>query len=252
MNLILFSADELENNTQLRVDVARAEHLLAGNKILPGAMLRVGQKGGSLGTGRVLQVGSDYLILDVVLDAEPSQLPVVDLILALPRPQMLKRIFQTVACMGVRKLFLVGSERVEKSYFSSSALESDSIAKHLHLGLEQGMITQLPEVYIESKLHNFLQSWRTENFKHCLIADARADGALNTVVSSSGLIASEDVAIAIGPEGGWRLNELRSFQQLGFSEFSLGKSVLSVEVAVAVVLGQLQLMRELTSQVKDN
>ena len=46
--------------------------------------------------------------------------PDVDLILAVPRPLRLERILPVVSCMGVRRLFLVGAEKVEKDYFGWS------------------------------------------------------------------------------------------------------------------------------------
>jgi hypothetical protein len=43
--------------------------------------------------------------------------PIIDLILAVPRPQRLLKMFSVISCLGIRRLFLVNASKVEKDYF---------------------------------------------------------------------------------------------------------------------------------------
>jgi 16S rRNA (uracil1498-N3)-methyltransferase len=53
-----------------------------------------------------------------------------------------------------------------------------------------------------------------------------------------------DVVLALGPEGGWTDDELKSFQEAGWISASLGNTILRAETAaiasLAVVLAELR------------
>jgi 16S rRNA U1498 N3-methylase RsmE len=53
--------------------------------------------------------------LRVSLDQPPPAKLPLTLVLALPRPKMLRRVFQTVATMGVPKVMLVNSYRSRRA-----------------------------------------------------------------------------------------------------------------------------------------
>lgn len=46
--------------------------------------------------------------------------PIIDLVLAVPRPLRLERLLPIISCMGVGKLILIGAAKVEKDYFGKS------------------------------------------------------------------------------------------------------------------------------------
>jgi 16S rRNA (uracil1498-N3)-methyltransferase len=70
----------------------------------------------------------------------------VHLVLALPRPRMLARSLEHVTALGVKRITLLHTRRVEKSYWMSPELAPEKIRTHLVLGLEQARDTRLPEV----------------------------------------------------------------------------------------------------------
>ncbi|WP_205883596.1 16S rRNA (uracil(1498)-N(3))-methyltransferase, partial [Pseudomonas viridiflava] len=79
------------------------------------------------------------------------------LLLPLPRPKMLRRVFQTVATMGVPKVILLNSYRVEKSFWQTPFLEPHAIREQLILGLEQARDSVLPEIVIEKRFKPFVE-----------------------------------------------------------------------------------------------
>ena len=66
-----------------------------------------------------------------LIETMRNELPRIDLILAVPRPLRLERIIPIVSCMGVRKLYLVGANMVQKDYFGSHLFRRPSDLKLL-------------------------------------------------------------------------------------------------------------------------
>lgn len=258
MNLLLLDPAEIRNGV-VTLGGRRAEHLRKVLGVEVGRRLRIGVIDGGTGFGEVLAVtagGEVELGVDVVAaPADADGPPSVDLIVALPRPQALHRILQNTAAMGVRRLFLVNSWRVEKSFFASPSLRPETVRRHLLLGAEQGMTTRLPEVAIETLLVPFVTRLAERDDPPLrLIAHPDAVAPIESCFRGSGLPGSgppgsglpEDlrpVEIAIGPEGGWIDRELETFQNAGFQPVRLGPWILRVETAVTAVLAQIELLR---------
>jgi RsmE family RNA methyltransferase len=247
MNLIVYEAEELREDGSLVISGERARHLITVLKVSPGARLRVGQLGGQVGTAVVSLVGSDEVVLRS-LELEPVLLPPpVNLIVAMPRPQTLKKVLQTAAMMQVSRLILVRAVRGERSYFSTPVLNPANLRHHLRLGLEQGISTFLPEVSIYDNFGRFMGNELSKLVREDspkLLADPRAKKGFSELALETGLSHEEDVTLAVGPEGGWVDAESSLFMQKGFNSFSCGPWVLRVETAVSVLLGQLELLRQ--------
>lgn len=257
MNLLLAEASELSAEGELWLDDRRAEHLQKVLKVEVGQSIKVGVLGGRKGIAEVLGVESGSVQLAVppelahpvdcheTEDPPPTLPPALDVILALPRPQALHRVLQSAATMGVRRLDLVRSWRVEKSFFHSPSLGEASIRKHLWLGAEQGMVTRLPEVHIHPVLRPFLEHLKAEDTAQTLrlLAHPEASRALQDVwgdgVRGSG---AGRLQVAIGPEGGWIDREVESLEGLGFHGVRLGPWILKVENALTAMLAQLDLL----------
>ncbi len=235
---------EVAEDGRVCLDDRRAEHLRKTLKVEPGKILAAGVLGGGQGEAEVLAVGKrEVSLLLRVEEAAPAP-PWVNLVLALPRPAVLHRLLQTAAAMGVGRLDLVRSWRVEKSYFSSPSLRPEAIERHLVLGAEQGMRTGLPEVRIHTRLMPFFEELagaRKGGLR--ILAHPRGEEHFEHLDIRSGEPRNGGRAtLAIGPEGGWIDREVESFQDLGFQVLSLGPWILRVEVAVAAALGQLALL----------
>jgi RsmE family RNA methyltransferase len=178
------------------------------------------------------------VVLRIVLDRDAPARSPVDLLVAVPRPKILRRVLQAAASMGVAKLVLLGSYRVEKSYFSSPALAPEAIEAELRLGMEQGRDTRPPEVTFRRFFKPFVEDELEATFAGAqrLLADPRTDGPLERVPRHDAR-----AVVAIGPEGGWTPYEADSLASRGFTPFSLGPRVLRVDAAVPFVTGQVAL-----------
>ncbi|MCK5515790.1 MAG: 16S rRNA (uracil(1498)-N(3))-methyltransferase, partial [Desulfobulbaceae bacterium] len=103
MNIILAESDEITNQFIHLTDY-RAEHVVKVLRSEVGDVVRVGIIDGGKGTGEILAIGKKYpfsVDLRVEISGQEEEVPPFDLILALPRPIMLKRILSQVTALGV-------------------------------------------------------------------------------------------------------------------------------------------------------
>lgn len=235
MNLILlFKEDFLNGGEKVRLEGRRLRHVLEVHCASPGDELCVGLAGGQIGRGKITYLTSDLLEMDVQLNfAPPPALPVT-LILALPRPKILRRTLAAASSMGVKKIILLNSYRVEKSFWQSPVLQKENIEKQLVLGLEQARDTVMPEVTTRPLFKPFV-----EDELSAITRDTTALVAHPHALASCPRGLKVPVTLAVGPEGGFIPYEIEKFTSCGFVPVSIGERTLSVESAVPALLSRL-------------
>lgn len=231
MNLLLLEPG------QLTVRGERARIVRERLKKTPGATLFVGVLGQGRGQAHVVRVDDDgavTLALDTLADEPP---PRTVLVLALPRPKGLSRIFQAAASFGVARIIVTGATRVDPAYFDSPRLEPARVYEDLVLGLEQGRHVHLPEFTLYRELAGALRKLGDVRGSKLVLHPGSPLGLRDALEDDSELH-----ALALGPDGGFIQSELDHFESLGFVRASLGGSVLRTEVAVAAALAQRDLV----------
>jgi RsmE family RNA methyltransferase len=241
VNLVLLDDRDLGAGGQARLRGAKARHILEVQRVAIDDALRVGLVGGLIGQGIVTAISSDEVTLAVTLADPPPAALGIDLLLAMPRPKMLRRLLAAVASIGIKRLVLINSARVEKSYFDSSLLTAEAIDEELRLGLSQACDTILPVVSIERRFRPFVEDqagtvWPDPVRR--LVAHPRGDLELPDVLAAS---TSATTVLAIGPEGGWVPFEVELLEGRGFRRFAAGPRILRVDTAVPFLLGQVAL-----------
>lgn len=239
MNLLLLEPGEVRSDGTARIEGRRAAHVREVLRKAPGERIRAGIVGGRVGDAEVLGDDGPALVLRPALDRDPPPPSQVSLLLALPRPKILRKVLQAAASMGVKRIVLVGSWRVEKSYFGSPLLSPEAIREELLLGLEQGRDTIVPGVVLRRLFKPFVE----DELAALLPERTRllAHGADPAPVEAAPPPAGGGAALAIGPEGGWTAYEAERLRDAGFRPFSLGPRVLRVDVAVPFAVGQAEL-----------
>ncbi|MFO1389060.1 16S rRNA (uracil(1498)-N(3))-methyltransferase [Cellvibrio sp.] len=236
MNIVLFSeADFIGDNLIAIRDARRLGHISQIHQIKLGETLKVGLLNGNMGSGLVVFFNEAEIQLQVSLtQSPPAPLPVT-LVLALPRPKMLKRTLQTISTLGVKKIYLINSYRVEKSYWQTPLLEADAIHEHLLLGLEQGCDTILPEVHLIKRFKPFV-----EDDLNTIVGDTKPLVAHPYTDLPCPAQIDYGITLAIGPEGGFIPYEIDLLQKnAGFTAVNLGERIMRVETVVPYLLGRL-------------
>jgi RsmE family RNA methyltransferase len=234
VNLLLLEEADFISADRVILRDRRLKHMQEVHRSEVGDSLRVGRVNGLLGSATVLRLEPREAELSVAFDREPPAKLPLTLVLALPRPKMLRRVFQTVATMGVPKVILVNSYRVEKSFWQTPFLTPASIRENLILGLEQARDSVLPEIVIEKRFKPFVEDR----------LPAIVEGTLGLVGHPGDFPAcpravEQPVTLAIGPEGGWIPYEVDLLRASGLTPVQLGERILRVETAVTALLARL-------------
>ncbi len=240
---MLFEPEELASGVAT-LRGRRAKHIAEVHRVVAGDALVVGELNGRIGTGTVRAVSSDEVVLEAHFNREPPPPLGIDLLLALPRPKILRRVLAAATSMGVKRIVLVNGQRVERSYFQSPLLERDAIREALVLGLEQGCDTVLPEVLLKRGFKPFVEDQLATLWPegaHKLLPHPTATQVIRDCDFGT---PREPAVIALGPEGGWIPYEVEKLQAAGFQAFSLGPRILRVDTAVPAVLAQVALLRD--------
>ena len=247
MNLLLLFTQDFTTPNRVQLTDHRLQHLLSVKKTAINDVLEVGLLNDRRGQARVLSIDKDQVELEVQLDKEPLVSGAywqtqVHLILALPRPKMLKRILQTISAMGVKQLSLIHSAKVEKSYWQSPWLEKEKMQQHLVLGLEQAKDTYLPEVKCYQRFKPFVEDVMpglVSGSRAIVAHPGRGDLCFRSAPGENFNQSKQTISLAIGPEGGFTDYEIERFEQAGFETCHLGERILRVENAIPVLLGRL-------------
>lgn len=239
MNIIILTKEDRIKDDLYHLNDERYFHIRDILKLNETDVCEIGMLNGPCGKASVRNIDSEKVILKID-ELYPIKEPEkgIEIICALPRPQTLKKVLSNCATMGVSKISLIRSEKVEKSYFQSPLLEKRNYDKYLIEGLSQGKRTHLPDVEIHKKFKPFFESRFPENDSVYILAIPEAEDYL-----SASIISEKNLIIAIGPEAGWNEFEINFMKNAGFSEFKLSENTLRVENAVVSVLAQIELLR---------
>ncbi len=228
MNIILFDkTDYYQNENYIRLSDYRFNHISSVLKSGKNDTLKVGLINGNMGTGKVLEINDHYVDLSITLDKRPpSPLPLT-ILLAMPRPKVLKRTLKHITVLGIKKIYLINSFRVEKSYWQTPGLKQETVKKIFINALEQACDTVLPELYIEPLFKPFIEDRLPDIIKNTVPVVAHPKNGKRNVPASG-----KHVTLAIGPEGGFIPYEINKLKECGFEEFQFGERILPVETAV--------------------
>ena len=234
MNLLLFSDEDRIGVNRIRLTDYRLQHLHEVLETCEGDSLRVGEINGRMGEAEVVMLSREEALLDVDLNADPPAKLPLTLVLALPRPKMLRRILRMVAELGVESLQLINSYRVEKSYWQSPVLDPEVVQDYFVEGLSQSRDTVLPSVALHERFKPFV-----EDELPGLMSGRRGLLAHPGNFPPSPTDDRQPTLLVVGPEGGFIPYEVEKLQEAGCQTISLGPRILRVENAVAALVAQL-------------
>jgi len=251
MNLLLLEPSELDPDNVATVDGARARHLGHVLRAEPGRSIRVGVIDGPMGTATVVSLDAHQARLACTFESDPPPVPRVDLLLALPRPKVLQRLWAQLAALGVGRIVLTNAARVERNYFDTHILDPAAYRPLLIEGLQQARDTRVPVVSVHRQFRILVED---DLDRLCpqttrLLADpggadagvgpCESDGPGGTgppYLQEAGAgprarPAHDRILLAVGPEGGWNDFERRLLEARGFCRVSLGPRTLRTDTA---------------------
>jgi len=221
--------------TSVELRGRRARHVIQVLRGQPGQRVRVGALGGRLGHAVVASLSDDGVALESIeLDTEPPAALPVTLCVALPRPKSLRRVLHAATTLGVKRIVLLESWRVDKSYWQSPLLTPEAIRSVLILGLEQAVDTILPTVEIQRRFRPFVEDDVPALIQGTTAVVAHPGSAESIPAEMPG-----PMTLFVGPDRGFTPFEIDLLTSNGVSPRRLGPRVLRVDEAVPALLGRL-------------
>ena len=241
MNSIL-----LPKNAKSISDEQQVRHIREVLKSKVGDTLTIGEIGGDIGRATIAEISIDEVLLnDIILDRKPPPKLDLTVVLALPRPKVLRRLIMDMTSLGVNRLIIINSYRTQKSYWQSPLLER--IDEFVFEGLQQAIDTVPLEVEFQKRFKPFVEDEfpaLLEGHKEqadAVIAHPYASqlwrSYIHAIRCSSNNTASMPKVLCIGAEGGWIDYEVDLLCKHGCTPVSLGARILRTETVVSVLLG---------------
>ena len=263
MNRILFEKNEIVNGVAT-FGGERAEHVMNVLHGEIGQVLKTGEIDGFIGTSEITAIKGEaassplvengYSITVRCTHSQASIAPWVDLILAPPRPRVMKRLLPQLATMGVGRIFLVGAKKVEKDFWGATLLKPENYRPLLIDGLMQAGTSILPTLETRRNFRKFVKEELDALWPEAKRIVAHPYGADSTRIFANVANVresfaeirsiredsrSEAVLLAVGPEGGWTDEEVTLLEEHGFARYSLGSRILRTDTATIALLAQL-------------
>ncbi|HEX5053948.1 MAG TPA: RsmE family RNA methyltransferase [Planctomycetota bacterium] len=240
MNFLLLHRDELDDTGRATLRGRRAEHVRTVLRATVGQQLKAGVVDGALGSAVVLDVTAEAVTVETRLDRAPAPTDDV-LLLAVPRPKVLLRMLAHAAALGYARIVLFRSWRVEKSHLQSTAMRDAAWREQMLLGLEQAGRTQLPRVQFFPLFKPMIE----DALPGLGLPPQRfvAHPGATATTSELDLCGAAPFALGVGPDGGFLPYEVHAFAARGFLPVRCGEHTLRTETALAVLTGQLDLLR---------
>ena len=237
-----------------RIDApSQLEHIHNVLGATVGDTLKIGQLGGKLGTAVIDKISADSIDLrEVHLSKQPPAKLDVTVILALPRPKVLRRLIMDMTALGVRDIVLINSYRTQKSYWQSPLLAR--LDEFVLEGLQQGVDTIAPRITLQKRFKPFVEDELASLItQRAIVAHPYSDLSLMQYLQQLALSQSQSQSslaltdgqtktglpsvVCIGAEGGWIDYEIELFAAQGCQAVNIGSRVLRTEAAVNVILG---------------
>ena len=233
MNIVLLDPCQTQAETWTISSKRQVEHLHMHLAAKVGDTLKVGVRGASRYLTEIVDISEHTILLRPIQEEPvPAKLPVT-LIVALPRPKVLRRLIMDAVTLGVEKLILIHSYRVDKSYWQSPFLQQ--IDHYITLGLEQAGDTIAPQIELYKRFKPFVEdvlpSFITPQ-NPAYVAHPYTEQKMPFAIDHS-------CTVIIGPEGGFIPYEVDLLIKNGCQAVSLGNRILRTETAIPYVLGRL-------------
>jgi 16S rRNA (uracil1498-N3)-methyltransferase len=184
--------------------------------------------------------GSDEIEFALLEKIPASESPLqIRLLLSIVKFDRMEWCLEKAVELGVSEIVPLAAERSEKSLVLAAAKRSQRWKKILLESAQQSRRLRPPALAPAAKSQDAFASAQ-ENLK-IIFSERKEAPPLKEILSAP---SSQEVCIAIGPEGGWTEEEFASAARGGFREASLGREILRTETAVIAALAVLRFALE--------
>lgn len=233
MNIVLLDERQTQADVWKITSKRQLEHLRTHIDVKVGDTLKVGILQGKRYLTKIVDISETAIHVQAIQEEAIPEKLAVTLIVALPRPKVLRRLMADSVTLGVEKIILLHSYRVDKSYWQTPFLQQ--LDHFVALGLEQAGDTIPPKIELYKRFKPFVEDiLPTLITEECpaYVAHPYAENKMPSPISQS-------CTVVIGPEGGFIPYEIDLLIKNGCQAVSLGNRIIRTETVIPYVLGRL-------------
>lgn len=211
-----------------------ARYLSVVLRVRPGDLLTIFDGHGTRYTCNILEIRKKEVRVQKIGEEPYSAESPISIILAqgIPKGEKMDFIVQKSVELGVRKIIPLITER-------SQVRHTDKTERWNKIALsasQQCGRGEIPQIEMPLSFDEFLS--RKEGERGIIFSEEKEDRNLHKVLNNFKNF--KDIALLVGPEGGFSKNETSLAIQKGFIEASLGPRILRTETAPIVAIGIIQ------------
>ena len=239
-----FVSEEQINGENAYIEGSDVNHIVNVLRMKTGEELLISVKGDWDYLCKIEDIETDRVNLKVIESMEQRELPVnITLLQGIPKSDKLEMIIQKSVELGVSEIIPVKTKRVvvkiEEKKQASKANRWNAIAES---AAKQSKRSIIPKVSEPMSIDNALEI--VKDFGVKLIPYENADGIDKTRKILDNMDKTKNIAVFIGPEGGFEESEVERIKNSGFEVITLGKRILRTETAGLALLSNIMIRLE--------
>ena len=239
-----FVSEEQINGENAYIEGSDVNHIANVLRMKPGEELLISVKGDWDYLCKIVDIETDRVNLKVLESMEQRELPVnITLLQGIPKSDKLEMIIQKAVELGVSEIIPVKTKRVvvkiDEKKVDTKVNRWNAIAES---AAKQSKRSIIPKVYEPMSIDNALEI--VKDFGVKLIPYENADGIDKTRKILDNMDKTKNIAVFIGPEGGFEESEVDRIKNSGFEVITLGKRILRTETAGLALLSNIMIRLE--------
>lgn len=239
-----FVSEEQINGENAYIEGSDVNHIVNVLRMKPGEELLISVKGDWDYLCKIVDIETDRVNLKVLESMEQRELPVnITLLQGIPKSDKLEMIIQKAVELGVSEIIPVKTKRVvvkiDEKKVDTKVNRWNAIAES---AAKQSKRSIIPKVHEPMSIDNALEI--VKDFGVKLIPYENADGIDKTRKILDNMDKTKNIAVFIGPEGGFEESEVDSIKNSGFEVITLGKRILRTETAGLALLSNIMIRLE--------
>ena len=239
-----FVSEEQINGENAYIEGSDVNHIANVLRMKPGEELLISVKGDWDYLCKIVDIETDRVNLKVLESMEQRELPVnITLLQGIPKSDKLEMIIQKAVELGVSEIIPVKTKRVvvkiDEKKVDTKVNRWNAIAES---AAKQSKRSIIPKVYEPMSIDNALEI--VKDFGVKLIPYENADGIDKTRKILDNMDKTKNIAVFIGPEGGFEETEVERIKNSGFEVITLGKRILRTETAGLALLSNIMIRLE--------
>lgn len=239
-----FVSEEQINGENAYIEGSDVNHIANVLRMKPGEELLISVRGDWDYLCKIVDIETDRVNLKVLESMEQRELPVnITLLQGIPKSDKLEMIIQKAVELGVSEIIPVKTKRVvvkiDEKKVDTKVNRWNAIAES---AAKQSKRSIVPKVYEPMSIDNALEI--VKDFGVKLIPYENADGIDKTRRILDNMDKTKNIAVFIGPEGGFEESEVERIKNSGFEVITLGKRILRTETAGLALLSNIMVRLE--------